>query len=47
MTNRRRFPGPWTIEEYRKSCFIIRDNRHHLTPDWSRSKRAQGEVNYS
>jgi hypothetical protein len=26
MTNRRRFPGPWTVEEYAKSCFIIRDN---------------------
>jgi hypothetical protein len=21
----RRFPPPWTVEEYRDSCFIIRD----------------------
>jgi hypothetical protein len=26
MTNRRRFPPPWDIEEYAKSCFIVRDH---------------------
>jgi hypothetical protein len=23
---RRRFPTPWDIEEYNRSCFIVRDN---------------------
>jgi hypothetical protein len=26
MTEHRRFPPPWDIEERNKSCYIIRDN---------------------
>ena len=25
VTSRRRFPPPWTIEEYNDACFIVRD----------------------
>ena len=23
----RRFPSPWTVEEYGRDCFIVRDNK--------------------
>jgi hypothetical protein len=26
MTQPRRFPPPWDIEEHNRSCFIVRDN---------------------
>jgi hypothetical protein len=26
MTELRRFPPPWDIEEHNKSCYIVRDN---------------------
>jgi endo-1,4-beta-D-glucanase Y len=26
MTEHRRFPSPWDIEEHNKSCYIVRDN---------------------
>jgi hypothetical protein len=31
MTERRRFPPPWDIEEHNQSCYIVRDdNRQAL-----------------
>ena len=31
VTPRRRFPPPWTIEDYNDRCFIVRDkNRQQL-----------------
>ena len=26
MSAARRFPPPWTVEEYNDACFIVRDN---------------------
>jgi hypothetical protein len=26
MNSKRRFPPPWSIEEYNDACFIVRDN---------------------